>query len=102
MYAHVTTHHLGTYAATIEERDVALADHCHGRLLSDQAARTIASWYHSPGECCTQVTALSHGMPFDTDGLRTQIHYEIYPIDSRDAEALTAWLDHLEALLADG
>lgn len=97
MFAHVQTTSLGTYAVTLEDRDISLARHHEHAVVSDQTARTLASWYHSPGECCHHLTALSHGMPFDTRLLRAEIHAEVEPIDSRDAAALTAWLDHLES-----
>ena len=88
-----------TYAVAIEGRDTttAMSAHPGHYVISDRVAATLASWYHAPGECCTNITALSHGMPFDTEGLRTEIHDEIAPIDERDAAALQHWLDALEA-----
>lgn len=92
--AHITARNPNlTYAVAIEQRDLALATHTP---LPDETARTIASWYHSPGPCCQHTTALSHGLPFDTDELRAEIHYEIEPIDARDAEALQQWLRRVE------
>lgn len=90
-----------TYAVTIYQRDVAIAMSSHpGQyVIDDQTASTIASWYHSPSDCCRMITALSHGMPFDTEVLKQEIHDEIAPIDERDAAALTHWLDALEARL---
>lgn len=103
MYAQISTAFLGTYAVTIEDRNLANLNHPpHNHVITDQTARTIASWYHSPGECCTHITALSHGMPFDTDALREQIHDEIEPIDADDAHALLDWLHHIEVSLPTG
>lgn len=36
-----------------------------GEVISDETAREIASWYHSPAEVDTPITALSHGCEFD-------------------------------------
>lgn len=92
-YAHVTTYRLGTSAEV--EADVASAE-----IISDQSARTIASWWHSPSVTCRQITSLSHGLPFDTEVLRVEIDREI--TDDGDRAALTEWLDALESVLADG
>jgi len=92
-YAHVTTYRLGDSAETYA--DMAHAE-TPGEVISDQTARTIASWWHSPAQ--SAILALSHGLPFDTDELRDEIHREI--VDPPDAEALSAWLDQLETLLS--
>lgn len=92
MHAHVTTYRLSTsdeVAAEMSTEDV----------LSDQGARTIASYWHSPSAYARNITALSHGLPFDTDELRDEISREI--TDTEDAAALTEWLDMLEAILSE-
>jgi len=93
MYAHVTTYRLGNSAETWA--DMAEAETFDG-VISDQTARTIASWWQAPAQ--SAIVALSHGLPFDTDELRDEIGRGI--IGPPDAEALTAWLDELETLLS--
>lgn len=101
MLAHVHRVQHVTYAVATEQRDMitAMSAHPGHYVISIEVAATIASWYHSPGECCTQITALSHGMPFETEALRSEIHDEVVPIDERDAVALLHWLDAEEARL---
>lgn len=84
-----------TYAVAIAQRDTttAMSAHPGQYVVSDRVAATIASWYQSPAENSRHLTALSHGMPFDTDALLAEIHDEIDPIDSRDAVALRHWVD---------
>jgi hypothetical protein len=96
MYAHVTTYRLATSAEVTA--DVAHADET-GEPISDQTARTLASWWQSPASRCRNIAALSHGMPFDTDELADEIGREIS--DPTDADALFAWLDSLTELLAE-
>ena len=102
MLAHVpTAREHATYAVAIEQRDMvtAMSAHPGHYVIDDRVASTIASWYHSPGECCTNITALSHGMPFDTKALMQEIDDEIRPIDPKDADVLIHWTDALEARL---
>lgn len=96
MHAHVTTYRLGTSTEVAD--DIARAAET-GEPIADQTARTIASWWHAPARTCRAITALSHGRPFDTADLADEIAREI--TDPGDADALTAWLEHLTALLAD-
>lgn len=96
MYAHVTTYRLGTSAEVADEIEHAAET---GEPISDQTARTIASYWHSPAPTCRALTALSHGRPFDTDDLAAEIRREVTHPDDRDA--LAAWLEHLADLLAD-
>jgi len=93
MYAHVTTYRLGTSAETYD--DIA---RCwdRGEVVSDQSARTLASWYMTPGKGSESLTALAHGLPFDTDDLLTEVHREVTDPDDRDA--LLAWTYNLEDL----
>lgn len=94
MYAHVTTHRLGTSAETYD--DIAHAWD-RGEVVSDQTARTIASWYMSPGKGSESLTALAHGLPFDTDDLAAEVRREVTHPDERDA--LAAWVANLDDLL---
>ena len=67
--------------------------------ISDQAARTIASWYHSPAPRAQALTALSHGVEFDTVELSEDIERaNMYP---REYVAMRNWLSSLESLLSD-
>lgn len=99
MYAHVNTYRLGSSEETEREMAWALNPEAEGegRVINDQAARTIASWWHSPRQ--EAIVALSHGRPFDTDKLREEIEREI--TEENDSSALLAWLDALEVGLAD-
>lgn len=90
MYAHVTTYRLGSEAEVNRDKE-------SDGTISDQSARTIASWWHSPAPSCRPITALSHGLPFDTKELRETIAREI--TDASDESALIEWLDNLEAIL---
>jgi hypothetical protein len=96
MYAHVTTYRLGT-------PDRSELELCRFREtdepVSDQTAMTIASWWHSPASTCRNLTALSHGLPFDTTELAAEIAREV--TDADDAAALNAWLGWLEVHLPD-
>lgn len=97
-YAHVTTYRLGTSDEVESDPGYYRIGDAADEVVSDQTARTIASWWHSLRQ--TSIVALSHGRPFDTDELRDEIGREI---DSpTDAAALLAWVDALEILLADG
>lgn len=88
MYAHVNTYRFGEESEVNAELEA-------GLVISDQTARTIASWWHSPLQ--EAIKRLSHGMPFDTDDLAREIDNEI--ADLGHAEAMHAWLDHLVAHL---
>jgi hypothetical protein len=94
MYAHVTTYRLGSTAETYD--DIA---HCwdRGEVVTDQTARTIASWYMSPSKGSESLTALAHGLPFDTDDLLSEVRREVTNPDDR--EALLAWTYNVEDLL---
>lgn len=96
MYAHVTTYRLSESSEFISELEHARKT---GEIISDQTARTLASYWHSPTKSCEAITALSHGRPFDTEVLRDQIMGEISNLDDRFA--LIDWLDQLEALLSE-
>lgn len=96
MYAHVTTYRLGTSAEVADEIEHAAAT---GDPISDQTVRTIASYWHSPAPTCRNLTALSHGRPFDLAGLADEIVREVGDVDDRDA--LEVWADALADLLAD-
>lgn len=103
MIAHVSTYRLGSSEEVASEIAWALEN---DETVSDQTARTIASWYHSPADNSRNITRLSHGLPFDTEELRDEIAREIEPLGNGegqqgDAPALLAWLDHLEAILSD-
>jgi hypothetical protein len=71
----------------------------NAEVVSDQAARTIASWWHSPAPTCRAITALSHGRPFDTDELLAEMPREVEGL--ADADALMIWAVYLAELLAD-
>ncbi|OLF08568.1 hypothetical protein [Actinophytocola xanthii] len=43
------------------------------QVITDDAAQTIASWWHSPAPIDEQVTRLSHGLEFDARGLLTRV-----------------------------
>jgi hypothetical protein len=51
-------------------------------VISDACAKTIASYWHSPGSSGSVLSRLSHGMEFDTDEL-------IRDIDRTRPEAMT-------------
>lgn len=97
MHAHVTTYRLGTSAETYD--DIA---HCwdRGEVVTDQTARTIASWWMSPAGNSRNLTALAQGLPFNTDDLLAEVRREVTSPD--DSEALLAWTYNLEDLLYDG
>lgn len=96
MFAHVTTFRLGS-ADEVE-------DDMTSPIISDQTARTIASWWHSPGRLSANITALSHGRPFDTEGLREELHREAAQArqmaEVAHLYALLDWLDNLEEVLS--
>lgn len=94
MYAHVTTYRLSSSPETYDDMT-----HCwdRGDVVSDQSARTIASWYMSPGAGSESLTALAHGLPFDTDALADEVAREVS--DPDDHDALAGWLANLADLL---
>lgn len=98
MYTQVRTAEHATYAVAIMERDTitAMSAHPGHYVISDRVAATVASWYHSPGDCCHHLAALSHGMPFEVAALRAEIRAEIEPIDDKDAAVLTHWVNAVE------
>ena len=96
MYAHVSTYRLGTSAETYPEIDRAMES---GKVISDQTARTIASWWHAP-RGCPATTALSHGLPFDTEELTLELERDDFP-PCAERDALLAWVADLEALLSE-
>lgn len=95
MKTSVNTYRLGTSKETYDDIEYAWA---MGSVVSDQTARTIASYWHSPAITSRNLTALSHGKEFDTDELREEIEREVTHPD--DANALRAWVDHLDGFLA--
>lgn len=95
MHAHVTTYRLGSGPET--EDDIRSAFD-NADTIMDQTARTIASWYHAP-RGCPNITALSHGLPFDTAGLREEAARDVSDFAHR--EALLDWIESLEALLSE-
>src|SRR5690606_10378708 len=90
----VHTARLGSTGETLQELAWAAQS---GEVINDQAARTIASWYQSPGTG-QQLAALASGATFNTARLREEIDAHI-PDGSR--AAMHAWVDNLEALLRD-
>ncbi|WGY03668.1 hypothetical protein QI633_07845 [Nocardioides sp. QY071] len=94
MYAHVSTYRLGTSEETCDD---VWSSAETGDPISDQSARTIASWWHWYDGSCSNITALSRGRPFDTDELADEIRREIKHPDDRGA--LLVWLDSLCELL---
>lgn len=94
MRANVNTYRLGTSEEV--EADIAWAAPLW-QSVSDQTARTIASWYHSPAPRDANLTALSHGRWFDTKGLREEIERDL---DGAHYEAMIQWLDNLETMLS--
>lgn len=102
MYASIGRQEHVSYSVAVEDRDLANLNHPpHNHVIRDEVAATIASWYHSPGACCTHLTALSHGMPFDVLALRDEVRSEVEPIDTADSHALLDWLMHIEITLLD-
>ena len=93
MYTQVTTYRLGMSAETLSDmarcRD-------RGEVVSDQTARTIASWWMSPSVYSRNLTALAHGLPFDTEELLVEVEREVTDHDER--EAMRAWVYALELL----
>lgn len=76
--------------------DVERAHREHHHVIGDDTARMIASWYHSPAEVDTPITALSHGVAFDAGALVTRvstlIEREFAGTDSvPELEALRDW-----------
>lgn len=94
METSVMTYRLGTSAEVADEIEWAWDT---GSVVSDQTARTIASYWMSPGPATRALCALAHGLEFDTDELRGEIEREVTHPD--DANALRAWVDHLEDFL---
>lgn len=94
MYAHVNTARL---SSSDEVNQEILDWQNTGRTISDQTARTIASWWHAPNARCRNITALSHGLPFDTEKLSEEVAREV--ADPANAEALSVWIDDLEEIL---
>lgn len=97
MYAHVNTYRLGDTAETVEDIDYARRNNV---AVTDQSARTIASWYQSPGARFTAITALASGAPFDTETLRDQVESDD-SFSGDDRQALIEWLDRLELILSE-
>lgn len=73
-----------------------------GEVISDETARTIASWYHSPAAIDTPITALSHGLEFDDYALWERVSRMIesgqFVSDTctcapRELVALKAWVE---------
>lgn len=53
--------------------DVERAHREHHHVIGDDTARMMASWYHSPAEVDTPITALSHGVEFDAGALVSRV-----------------------------
>lgn len=86
--ATITAHGgIGTAEQVDAERQAATEE---GRSISDWAARTIASWWHSPGAGSENITRLSHGLPADPEQLREEVNREI--ADDHDRADLLAWI----------
>ena len=71
-----------------------------GELVSDDVARTIASWYHSPAPADEQIVRLSPGQDFDARALVNRLSEMIDRVERGDREdrptlvelhALGAW-----------
>jgi hypothetical protein len=75
------------------------------RVISDLAAKTIASWWHSPGTDGQNFSRLSHGFAFQTDDLLRDIDRELSNLDPQGPDsdikqaalelmALRSWVEH--------
>lgn len=93
MRAHVTTYRHATSREAQE--DITRALTTDTGPIYDQTARAIASWYQSPGDADRAVTALSSGLPFDTERLRE----ESLRMSARDCDVMCQWIDNLEELM---
>lgn len=96
MYAHVTTYRHGEQEETDREIFACLES---GEVISDQTARTIASWYHSSSMGSRHITALSHGRPFVTEDLEHEIKRDVDDPGLRTL--LLAWLGVLVTQLEE-
>lgn len=67
-------------------------------VIPDQAAKTIASWWHSPGPVGRVLSQLSHGIVFDTDDLLADIDKTMpeatEPHQKEELHALRNWAEH--------
>lgn len=67
-------------------------------IIPDLAAKTIASWWHSPGSVGRVLSQLSHGIVFDTDELLADIERTepeaTEPSQKEELKALRLWAEH--------
>lgn len=68
-------------------------------VVPNQIAKTIASWWHSPGTVGRTISQLSHGIEFDTDELIEDIDKTIaqsnWSADNRlELALLRIWAEH--------
>lgn len=91
----VHTYRLGSEQETQDEVDYAAAN---DEVVNDQSARTLASWYQSPG-AGRNLAALASGAEFNTVELADEIDREVD--DPAHRAALADWNDHLTALLSE-
>lgn len=83
-----------------EEVEQALADAVdRSTVIPDAVAKTIASWWHSPGTVGRVLSQLSHGIEFDTDELIEDIDKTIAqsnwsPGNRLELALLRNWAEH--------
>jgi hypothetical protein len=67
-------------------------------VISDAAAKTIASWWHSSGSVGRVLSQLSHGLEFDTEALSFDTELSLREADVQqdrlELQALQSWADH--------
>lgn len=67
-------------------------------VIPDLVAKTIASWWHSPGPIGRVLSQLSHGIVFDTDELIADIDKTMpevkSPSDRQELIELRLWAEH--------
>lgn len=67
-------------------------------VIPDACAKTIASWWHSPGSSGSVLSRLSHGLEFDTDELIRDIEGTRPEATTPEARmelwALRNWAEH--------
>lgn len=97
MYAHVNTYRLSTSNEAEVDIWSANTDPVGDYTISDQTARTVASWYQSPRAAA--LAALASGAAFYTTDLRDDLERAgMYP---QHYAAMYAWLDMLEQVLEE-
>jgi hypothetical protein len=95
-YAHVTTERLATSAEV--HADVVLAAASRAPV-SDQTARTIATWWQAPAPSRRAITSLAQAQPFDTEAFLVEVTREITDIDQ--STALINWAARLAERIAE-